>query len=181
MPTIVTHAILPLIGIRAFGRKAVSARLTVAAMTAGMIPDADVVGRMFHVPHTADLGHRGLTHSILFALVVALSGTLLAARLHASRRIATTVLFLATLSHALADMLTNGGKGMMLFWPLDRERFAFAVRPIEVAHVGLQDLWSGRIWSVLLSETVWLLVPATLIALLLRSVMNRRFRPPAVH
>lgn len=168
MPTVVTHALLPLIGVGALGPPRPPVRLIAAAMIAGMLPDADVVGRLFGVPHYVDIGHRGVTHTVLFALLVGLCGLGLGPSLKVRRPVAAAVLFFSTLSHPLTDMLTKGGKGMMLWWPLERDRFAFAGRPVEVAHVGLQDVYSGRLWPVFLSEALWLLIPALVAAWLIR-------------
>ncbi|QNM82099.1 metal-dependent hydrolase [Sphingomonas sabuli] len=178
MPTVLTHAVLPLVGVVALSSPPVSRRLVVAAMVAGMLPDADVVGRAFGIPHTADLGHRGATHSILFAALAGFIGLTLHRWFDVPRRRAALVLFLSTLSHPLTDMLTDGGKGMMLFWPVEHDRFAFLARPVTVSHVGLQDLFSGRIWSVLASEAVFLIAPAIVLGLLFHAARRSFARRP---
>ena len=42
-----------------------------------MLPDADVLGVALGLPDAGPLGHRGFTHSLLFALVVAVGAALL--------------------------------------------------------------------------------------------------------
>lgn len=168
MPTILTHALLPLIGAAAVPKGYLSTRLIVAGMAVAMLPDADVVGRYFHVPHTHDFGHRGATHTLLFALLVGGLGMLAARSLRTTRAKAFLFLWLSTLSHALTDMLTEGGKGIMMFWPLEDSRLKFLLHPIEASPVGLTAFETGVIWQVLLSETRWLLIPAVLIAFFAR-------------
>jgi inner membrane protein len=178
LPTIFTHALLPLIGAAALNGR-IPGRLVAAGMVAAVLPDADVAARIFGIPHTHDFGHRGATHTILFALIVGLTGAAAAQRLRSGPWLAFLFLSLSTLSHAFTDMVTNGGKGLMLLWPLSGERFASLWRPVEVSRVGLQAFDEGRIWTVLLSEWLWLVLPAAAFALLLRLSFFRRRKLPA--
>ena len=72
MPTVLTHAALPLIAAWALGPKRVPPRLAVAGALLAVAPDLDVIGRAFDMPHTAPLGHRGISHSIIAAALLAL-------------------------------------------------------------------------------------------------------------
>src|SRR4029453_11647098 len=45
-----------------------------------MLPDADVLPVALGIPDTGLFGHRGLTHTLLFALVVAVAAALMARR-----------------------------------------------------------------------------------------------------
>lgn len=173
MPTIFTHALLPLIGAAALPRLRLSKRLVALGMAAAVIPDLDVVtGWLLQIPHTHDFGHRGATHTLLFALLLAVAA-LLQARLLRTRA-ATAFLFvaLATLSHPLSDMLTRGGKGIMIFWPVEDARYKFLATPIEASPVGLKAFETGVIWQVLLSELLWLLVPSALVVYFARLGMK---------
>src|SRR4051812_49777868 len=73
MPTILSHAAVPLALRLGVGGKAVPARLLACGAIASMLPDLDVVGMRFGVAYTSDFGHRGFTHSIFFAALVALA------------------------------------------------------------------------------------------------------------
>lgn len=174
MPTIFSHALLPLIGAVALPNLGLSKRLIIAGMAAAILPDADVLtGRLFQIPHTHDLGHRGATHTLLFALLVAGAALLRVRILQARPATAFLFLGLATLSHPLADMLTRGGKGIMILWPFEDARFKFLAHPIEASPVGLKAFETGGIWQVLASEALWLLVPAVFVAFLARVAMKR--------
>src|SRR3954466_11316239 len=74
MPTILSHAAVPLALRLGLGGKAVPARLLACGAIASMLPDLDVVGMRLGVAYASDFGHRGFTHSLLFAAVLALGG-----------------------------------------------------------------------------------------------------------
>src|SRR5262245_23407227 len=112
MPTILTHAVVGATIARS--SSATSKRpWMIAAAFCATLPDIDVVTFHFGIPYGSMLGHRGLTHSILFA---AIAGTVTArAAFVTSAWAIGVVFFLATLSHGLLDALTNGGLGVAFF------------------------------------------------------------------
>src|SRR4029453_8575684 len=82
-------------------------------------------------------GHRGATHSLMFALMVGVAAALVA-RLLRRPALRTGVLATPVLtSHALLDTLTDGGRGCALFWPLDLTRYFAPWRPLPVSPIGL--------------------------------------------
>jgi inner membrane protein len=119
-----------------------------------LLPDVDVVGFAMGVPYGAPFGHRGAIHSLLFAVLVGLAATLLAARRGraAAARIGLYV-GLVVASHGLLDAMTTGGKGVALLWPVSNERFFFGWRPIPVAPIGASFL-SARGMHVALVELI---------------------------
>ena len=82
-------------------------------------------------------------------------------------------LFLAALSHGLTDMLTDGGKGIAFLWPFDDARMFAPFRPVEVSPILLRGLENGKLPLVLVSELVWLIGPALLLAVLVRGAVVR--------
>lgn len=52
------------------------------------------------------------------------------------RLVIGALVFAATASHALLDMLTDGGLGVALFVPVSNARLFFPVRPIAVSPIG---------------------------------------------
>ena len=171
MPTVLTHAVVPLAIVVGLGRKRIPPRLMIAGIVAAMLPDLDVVGLRFGVAYAHAFGHRGATHSVLAALCLGLIGALAAPWFRASRRCAALFLFAATLSHPLLDMLTNGGLGIALGWPFSSTRYFFPTRPIIVSPLGLHRLLSQAGWHVASSEwrCVWL--PAIAVAALCRTAL----------
>ena len=102
-----------------------------------LLPDADVVGFAVGVHYGDEWGHRGATHSFVFAAAVGLIIGIFApmVRRPAMRTAITASLVLA--SHPLLDVLTDGGLGCALFWPFDQTRYFAPWRPLPVAPIGL--------------------------------------------
>jgi inner membrane protein len=122
-------------------------------------PDADVIGFSLGVRYGDEWGHRGASHSFVFALVL---GLLIgfAAPLFRQPAIRTGILAVLVLaSHPFLDTLTDGGLGCALFWPFDDTRYFAPWRPIPVAPIGLA-FFSPRglvvaLMEVLLFAPVW--------------------------
>lgn len=97
-----------------------------------MLPDADVLMFKLGYAYRHPLGHRGASHSIVFALAC---GLLALAFTRGAWKTAGLVA-LVVLSHPLLDALTDGGLGVGLLWPFSTERFFAPWRPIPVAPLG---------------------------------------------
>jgi len=177
MPTILAHAAVPLALRLGLGGKAVPARLLACGAIASMLPDLDVFGMRLGVWYGSDYGHRGVTHSLLFAAVLALAGACFHRRLRSGFVAAFLFLFAAMASHGLLDTFTNGGSGVELLWPLARERYFAPVRPIEVSPLGLGLFFSPRGPQVLKSEVIWVWLPAFAAGLALLAARRRWNRP----
>lgn len=164
MASLLTHPVVPLAIAMIAGRELVSARLLVAGITASLLPDVDVLAFRFGIDYADAFGHRGATHSVAFALLVGGLGALAAPALHARRAVAFAFVAAACLSHALLDMLTNGGLGVALWWPLTDARHFFPVRVLEVSPIGLRRFLGPAGWTVILSELRWVWLPAAVLA-----------------
>lgn len=165
MPTIFSHAVFAAVAGKAFLKKPVSFWFWFLTAVCAIIPDADVIGYSFGVQRGSMFAHRGFTHSIVFAVLFGVFAALIARRfLQTPLSFARLSVFfsLATLSHPLLDMLTDGGPGAALFAPFTNERFFFPWRPIEVSPMGLR-FFSPRGITVILSEFVWVWLPAIVI------------------
>lgn len=172
MPTILSHAAVPIAGALLLGR----GRLTVPVIATGiifsMLPDADVVGFGFDINYADSWGHRGASHSLLFAAVAALLATALLRP--DNYRIAGVFLFLSMASHGLLDTLTNGGLGAALFWPWSDVRIFAPVTPIEVSPIGIGNFLTARGLAVLQSELIWIWLPMALSVTFIMLTMSRR-------
>jgi len=143
------------------------------AIVSSIIPDADVVAFKLGIAYEHPLGHRGFTHSILFALLWAgLFAFWIGKR---DKLIYFLVLFFSTLSHGLLDALTTGGKGVGFFIPFDNTRYFFPWRPIKVSPIGIKDFLSEWGVNVLVSEFKYIGVPCLIILTIVISV--RKIRP----
>lgn len=78
MPSIITHAAVPLALWCAADRGRIPPRLLAAGVIAAMLPDADVLAFALHIPYADAFGHRGASHSLLFACVLAAEAAVLA-------------------------------------------------------------------------------------------------------
>ncbi|MFT3735123.1 MAG: metal-dependent hydrolase [Rhodocyclaceae bacterium] len=173
MPTILTHAAVPLAVGLGLGKPVVSRRLLIAGVFASICPDFDVVAFKLGIAYADTLGHRGATHSIGFALILAVIAALTAKPLHARRVVAAAFTFLSAVSHPLLDMLTNGGLGVALYWPWSDERVFASWRGIEVSPIGVSRIFSERGLNVLLSELLWVWLPAAVLCLVLYGLRRR--------
>lgn len=179
MPTIFTHAVAALaVGKASAGARKMPARFWLLTALCAMLPDADVVGFSFGLRGSM-LGHRGLSHSFFFALIVALLVVGLAFRKARPFKTGWLVLyfFAVTASHGLLDALTDGGSGVAFFAPFDGTRYFFPWRPIEVSPLSLDRFFSSRGAEVIKSEMVWVWIPAA--ALIALAWLFRRLRASA--
>jgi inner membrane protein len=182
MPSAFSHAVAGL-GIAAcFCGPETPKSLWALGAVCAALPDVDVLGFQFGICYGALLGHRGFTHSIVFA--AALAGLITALILGLGFRHGVPgmpglppwrlwlFLFLATISHGLLDMLTDGGLGVALLAPFDNRRFFFPFQPIKVASFGVAWLFTRRGAIVLASELRWVWLPSA--ALAAAAVLVRR-------
>src|SRR5512146_2453815 len=72
VPSAFTHAIAALSVGTCFSRPQVPKRAFVAAAICSAIPDLDVIGFRFDVKYADFWGHRGFTHSLVFAALLAM-------------------------------------------------------------------------------------------------------------
>ncbi len=164
MPTIFSHAIAATAIGSAVRFKESSVRFWLLTWICAIVPDFDVVAFVFRIKYESMFGHRGITHSVGFAI---LTGSVVAwiffrkssvARWKLAAYFATV-----TVSHPLLDMFTDGGLGVALLAPFSDTRFFFPWRPIEVSPIG-PGFFSERGLAVIASEALWIWLPSLLIA-----------------
>ncbi|MDE1152195.1 MAG: metal-dependent hydrolase [Micavibrio sp.] len=157
MATVFSHPAVPVALALALGQKTIPRPLLIAGIISSVLPDADCFGFILRIKYESQFGHRGFTHSIVFALLVALLWTWRNKELLAARKTVFFYTFIAGLSHPLLDALTNGGLGVALLWPFSTERFFFPVQPIPVSPIG-KRFFSEDGFSVFISELslIWL-------------------------
>jgi inner membrane protein len=156
MPSIITHPAVPLAIGFGLGPRIVSRRLLFAGVVASIVPDLDVYAEMF----TSSIGHRGITHSLLFALLCGVFAAAVAPVLETRRAIALAFIFVATASHGILDAFTTGGPAVSFLWPWRVEGYFMPYRVIEVSPLGIARFFSERGLSVLASELRWVWTPA---------------------
>jgi inner membrane protein len=178
MPTIITHTALPLAIGLGLGGNIIPRRLLLADVAASMVPDLDVIGFKLGVAYADSMGHRGITHSLLFALIAGLVAYHLAPLLKSPPRIAAVFVFMACVSHGILDMFTNGGLGIAFFWPLSHERYFLPWHFIEVSPLTMDKVFSARGLVVFYSELKWVWLPCISLGLVLAAAQRwRALRP----
>lgn len=164
---------------KAIGPVQINAKLLLLAMVCSILPDADVVSFSLGIPYEHVLGHRGITHSLLFALVTGILFKVLFYRkikFFSKAGILLSLFFaLATASHAVLDAITNGGLGVAFFAPFDNSRYFFPWRPVKVSPIGAANFFSDRGLQVILSEAIWIGIPSAVIALI-GSIIRKKVR-----
>ena len=145
------------------------ARFWVLAAVCAALPDADAIGFGLGIHYGDPLGHRGLTHSLPFALALGFLVVILFFRNIAlgskSWWALVAFFFIVTASHGVLDAMTNGGLGIAFFAPFSNVRYFFPWRPIEVSPLDVGSFLSFRGVNVIISEIKWVWVPSGLVAL----------------
>ena len=179
MPTVITHAMVPLVVGAALGRRTVDPRLVIAGAFAAMLPDFDVIAFKLGIAYADTFGHRGASHSLLFAASIGLIGAFGCRALRSPAWLTLAWLFACTASHPLLDAFTNGGLGVALLWPWHDTRVFAPWRPIAVSPIGA-SFFGARGLAVLWSELRWVWLPTLAIAAFIALIRNRRRTPRAV-
>jgi len=135
--------------------------LLLVAIFSTILPDFDVIAFKFGIDYEHPLGHRGFTHSILFAFIWAI--ILMAIFGRKNKIIWFVVIFLSTASHGLLDAMTSGGKGVGFLIPFNNNRFFFPFREIKVSPIGIQKFFSNWGLKVIYSEFKYIFLPCFLI------------------
>ena len=154
-------------------------RILAIGAACSAVPDLDVIGFRFGIHYGDFWGHRGFTHSLFFAALLASAVVLHASRQGVpdlSRFALWTYLFLVIASHGFLDAMTDGGLGVAFFSPFDTARYFLPWRPIHVSPIGVTRFFTHRGFAVLQSELLYIWLPS---ALLIISVWLWRRRGPA--
>jgi inner membrane protein len=173
VPSAFSHSIAALSIGSIWYRPRIPKRLWVAGAVCSALPDVDVIGFRYGVHYSDFLGHRGFTHSFVFAALLALTvGVTLFRRStpDISRTALVLYLFVATASHGVLDAMTDGGLGVAFFSPFDTSRYFLPWRPIHVAPISPTRFFTMRGWLILQNEIIWIWIPAVVVAALVWAV-----------
>ena len=163
MASAFTHAIAGLALGTAFKTSHTPARFWALGAVCAALPDLDGVGYWLGVPYESTFGHRGFTHGLFFAALLASACILVFFRSEQFRENRTRYwiyLFLATTSHGVLDAMTTGGGGIAFFAPFWNERYFFPWRPILVSPMSVRRFFTERGARVIASEIQYVWMPA---------------------
>jgi inner membrane protein len=166
MRTIFTH---PAVALTRSWFPSVPRRAVVAAALGSILPDVDVTAFALGIPYEHMFGHRGLTHSIAFALLYSVIAALVL-------RVRVPFIFLGTVSHTLLDACTDGGLGVALFAPFSTHRYFFpgppsASPPSEPASSAPRGM------ETIVSELLWVWAPCVALGLIGKYVTQVQHKP----
>jgi inner membrane protein len=166
MASAFSHAAVALAVTGTWRTPSVPTRVYGLSVLCSVLPDVDVLGFAIGIDYGDLWGHRGLTHSLAFALlvgVVVASGFRSASPGSPMWSLLVMHFSLVTASHGLLDAMTNGGLGVAFFAPFDTTRYFFPWRPILVSPIGVEAFFSRYGFQVLLSELMWIWIPTGLV------------------
>ena len=174
MATIISHTAIPITILMVQGLKKISARLFVSGILLSMAPDLDVIGFYFNVAYGSPFGHRGWTHSLLFAAAISWFLTRFYRFLRSDPMTIFIFLWISMASHGVLDALTNGGLGVAFFWPFSSRRYFFPWHDITVSPIGVKNFFAGQALLVLQSEIIYIWIPCLLLAFLFRRFQAKK-------
>jgi inner membrane protein len=181
MASAFSHAVAALSIGSCFYRPQIPKAVWVAGVACSVVPDLDVIGFHFGVLYGDFWGHRGFTHSLLFAVLLASAMAIVMSWRRTSgigRFAVFGYLFLATASHGLLDSITNGGLGVAFFSPFNNNRYFLPWRPVLVSPIAVSRFFTARGFAIMESEFVWIWLPAILFAAMVFTL--RRMSQPNV-
>lgn len=174
MASAFSHAIVALAMGKAFQNKELRWRELLLGALCSALPDLDVIGLYFGIGYGDLWGHRGMTHSVVFAALLAGSLVMLWYRGKPAGAMAGLFLyfFLCTASHGVLDAMTDGGLGVAFFSPFHTTRYFFPVRPVIVSPIGVSEFFSARGVRILASEALWIWLPSGVAFLVFRAAQR---------
>ena len=118
------------------------------------------------IPYEHVLGHRGLTHSLAFAVLIGFLVVRVSfPDIYPWSREWRWLVFhfsLVTASHGVLDAMTDGGLGIAFFAPFDNGRYFLPWTPIKVSPIGITGFFSHYGLEVLANEGMWIGIPTGL-------------------
>ena len=174
MASFFTHPAFPVAVYLSKASEKISKPLLIYSSFLTLLPDVDVIAFKFGISYESQWGHRGFTHSIVFAIAIGLLSIPWSGKFKSSKRIVFLMAFFSTLSHSVFDALTNGGLGVAFLWPFDHSRYFLPIHPVEVSPIGVMGFLSFRGVVVVLSEILWIWLPCLMLSFLLRKFLTRQ-------
>ena len=179
MPSVFTHSLLGVAAAKIFGPerfKKTKIRFWTLSFFCPSLPDLDVIGFYLGIPYAHVMGHRGITHSLFFALTLAALITIIFFRnekFSNKNNLLITIYFtLLIVSHGILDGFTNGGHGIAYFAPFINDRYFFSFNPLQVSTLNPKEFFTGQGIDVIKNEFMWLWLP-TIIILTVNMIIHR--------
>lgn len=176
MPSLLGHALAGLTISAACTKGRPPRRTWAFAVVCAMAPDLDWFTGFLPLLDGTSLSHRGMSHSLIAAALIAATAMLVGFRPHLRSPRHWACLLSAAFSHGLLDACTFGGTGVAFLLPFSKARFVCVWQPIFVSPIPL----SGKLLDWLLfslgTEVVWIGLPALLVLSAPRAIQWMRLR-----
>jgi len=180
MASAITHAFIAIPLGKAVFSQEMPWRFWALSVFCSVIPDIDALGFYRGVTYGSLFGHRGLTHSLLFAFFLSLAIVWLGFRedqpVSPSRWKLGLFFFALACSHGALDAMTGWRYGVAFFSPFDTTRYSFPWAPIRISPMGLKSFFSSRGKEVMVNEIGWVWIPSMLVWGAARGVRWIKFR-----
>jgi inner membrane protein len=158
MATIYSHAVVGVGLARLYAVRPMPCAYWGLAALLPIVPDLDVFSMY---AYGSSLGHRGITHSLLFALLLSLVVTAVTARWFHVRWWSLAALFLVIVaSHGVLDAMTRGGENIPFFWPFGGRYGNWG--PLPVSDIAF-DLPDPRYSRAIRAELLWVWLPMVVV------------------
>jgi inner membrane protein len=172
MATDYTHAVVGLGLARLYATKPMPWTYWGLAAILPIVPDFDVFSS---AAYGTWLGHRGFTHSLVFALLLSIVVAGATSRWFRSNWWSLSILFFAIIaSHGFLDAITRGGENIPFFWPFGDRYGNWGLIPVSDIALELPDPRHSR---AIRGELLWVLLPTGLLVGLVAAY--RRWKRPA--
>jgi len=178
MASVITHAFSSLILGKALLPQRMPRLFWGGIVIGAILPDIDVLTFSWGYAYGHVLGHRGFTHSILFAFLFGFLVLLPLGREipKFSKKwwriyLCSSIIFS---THGLLDAMTNGGLGVAFFFPFGNTRYFLPWRPLIVAPLGVEAFFSPWGQAVLLSEIKWIWFSSVALLILMQVFRQHR-------
>lgn len=163
MPSFFGHAAAGIALGAAFADERTLPRTWILGTVCALAPDLDWFTAFLRLHPGNFLAHRGITHSLLGAVLIAATVFLLGFRGEMRRPRIGAYLLLASISHGLLDACTSGRIGVAFFYPFSTSRWGCYWQPFQDAPL---PFWAGLrlpFLGALLGEALWIAVPGLLL------------------
>ena len=175
MPTIVSHSLIGIFASKIF-KISNKPKFWVLSIICPALPDIDMIGYYLGIPYDHLFGHRGISHSIFFALLIGFVVYFLFFRKENLSRSKSLIIFIyfsfITMSHGLLDMLTDATHGIPFFAPLDNTRYFFPYRPINAPSLDVEYFLREQLLEVLVGEVI--LISISVVGLVLFNLLLKK-------
>jgi inner membrane protein len=173
MPSIFAHAVAGAAVGSAFAPPYVARRVWIAAAVCAALPDIDALGRpLGNLRYEAAFGgHRGFTHSVAFAVLLAVLitwGFFRESRWNRVRPRLWATFFMATVSHGVLDALSTIGNGVAFWAPFSWTHYAFVWQPL--GEIGPGPRGPERLLAIVGNELLWVGLPALIVVAIARFI-----------